>query len=153
MTKTMCAVALLLAACGGSKGPAADSTAGHDMHAMHEGGEGHEHPAMPAEMAAFHDVLSPRWHTEPAQARMDKVCANGDVDAVTGPLDALVAAPAPAGVDAEAWATTARDMKSAFGDVYGACSLDLATFDAQFGAAHDLFHKLMDLLPKAGEAS
>ncbi len=149
MKKTICAVVMTLAACGGSKGPT-PATGGDGM-AMHEGGEHHEHAAMPAEMEAFHAVLSPRWHTEPAQTRMDLVCTQGAVDELTGSLDAFVAASAPADVDAEAWHTALQEMKVAFDDTYGACAQDLATFEAQFGAAHDLFHKLMEMLPAGGE--
>ena len=152
MTKTFCAVVLALGACGGSKGPAA-TAAGGDETGAHNEGEHDEHSGMPAEMAAFHDVLAPLWHVEPAQARMDKYCADANVEAVSVPADALVAAPAPAGVDAEAWATTVGRMGNEFADTFGACSLDLATFDATFGAAHDLFHDLMEMLAQASGAS
>ena len=57
-------VAVIAAGCGGKAKPA---TSGGDVAAADEHQGQHtaeEHPVMPAELQAFHDVLSPLWHAE-----------------------------------------------------------------------------------------
>jgi hypothetical protein len=130
------------AACGGKSKPATSTV----EHADHMQGKG-DHGALPPTVAAFHDKLSPLWHAEPGAARVESTCgANGELDQL---LEDVEQAGAPEGVDAAAWGervTALRTSWSALGDdCVGNGSKD---FDAKFGAAHDDFHALIELLPK-----
>lgn len=138
-------VIALAAACGGKAKPATTTTstepAGNPSEHAHD---------FPADVAAFHDKLSPLWHADARQTRTAETCT------ATGELDALAAniqkAPAPAGVDAAAWSTKATELQESITKLSAACGDPArATFDADFEAVHNAFHHLIELMPATEE--
>lgn len=146
----------LVVGCGGSDTPApaapapapvapeAEAHEGHETQEGHEGEEAHEHN-FPAEVTAFHDVLSPNWHAEPGDERTEATCrAIGDMRARAV---AITAAAAPAGVDATAWSEAASGLVSSVDALGVACNAKgRPDFDATFTALHDQFHVLVELV-------
>lgn len=100
------------------------------------------HHEMARELTKFHDALAPRWHAEPGEQRRKDTCAavaEFHVDA-----EALVATPAPAGVDAAAWRTGTQELSVAVGALGVACEAnDGAAFELAFEHVHHEFHALM----------
>jgi hypothetical protein len=136
-----------VAACGGSSKPDTEEPAGGaDPIAHEEGEEKHEeggHPELTAEMHAFHDVLAPLWHSE-APDRQDKTCENAGRMLSLG--EKIQDAPNP-GADATAWAEAVKTLMVSIVKLMDECKAG-GDFDANFGAVHDAFHGLMELLPK-----
>jgi len=144
MRSSLFAILLALAACGGTSTPEPATPVGHE-HAEHADGEpAHEH-ALPPELAGFHDILAPLWHSQAADRPAQTCQRAGDM------LDAgrrIQAAPVPAGADPTAWQTGVRDLLAAVQALQGDCSSGGAQFDARFGAVHENFHHLMELVPE-----
>ncbi len=108
----------VLAACGGGSKPATtvtQKTEGHDDHKMS--------PAL----TKFHDVLSPRWHTEKGPKRMTDTCS------------------AIADFQASATEVASKDLSDAVTALDTACKANDATaFEPAFEHLHTTFHKLME---------
>lgn len=136
-----------LGACGGKSAPATTSAAA-------TGGEAGAMPAhqFPAEVAAFHDKLSPLWHSEVGPARVEATCtASGELDQL---LEDVQNAAAPAGVDAAAWAERVTALRAAMSTLAEDCvATSGAALDGNFTALHDAFHALIALLPNEGGAA
>jgi hypothetical protein len=132
------------AACGGKSTPAPSEPTEEAKPEEHHVGE---HPELPAELTAFHDVLAPLWHAEAGAQRETDTCAA--VPAMQEKAAAIAAAPPPGDVDAALWGKQS-DVLAGSVDMLGAgCgSGEQHDFDGEFGAVHDAFHGLLDLLPK-----
>jgi len=90
--------------CGGSKAaPKAENHA--------------EHGQMMPEVAKFHDVLSPRWHAEKGEKRMQDTC--GAVPELRSDAEALAKAKAPG--DAAAWTTKTQELTDAVSALDATC--------------------------------
>lgn len=131
----------LVVGCGGSDTPAPAAPAPAPVAPETEA---HEHN-FPAEVTAFHDVLSPNWHAEPGDERTEATCrAIGDMHARAV---AITEAAAPAGVDAAAWSEAAAGLVSSVDALGVACNAKgRPDFDATFTALHDQFHVLVKLV-------
>ena len=135
---------LAVAACGGSSKTDTEEPGGAEPIA-HEG-EKHEeggHPELTAEMHAFHDVLAPLWHSE-APDRQDKTCENAGEMLALG--EKIQDAPNP-GADSAAWGEAVKTLMLSIVKLMDECKAG-GDFEANFGAVHDAFHGLMELLPK-----
>jgi hypothetical protein len=134
-------VAVVMAACGGSE-KAADKTT-----PMPEGehGKDHdkEHAKLTPELNAFHDVLAPRWHADPGEARVTDTCA-AQPEMLTKSQAVEAAAP-PADVDAAVWTDAAHKLTAVVEALGQTCAGDRTAFDAAFSSVHDGFHYLMEL--------
>jgi len=166
-------VAAAMAGCGGSGAPAAAAPSetaaapeghgecheghgecheghgeGHEGHGEgHEGHEGHggEHPGLPAELDAFHDILAPLWHDQSADRTAKTCTAAGELEVKAA---AVAAAAPPAGADAAAWQKGGADLKAAVAALRAECSSAARTsFQPTFSTLHDAFHHMMELLP------
>jgi hypothetical protein len=131
------------AACGNkSKGPETPEGGGTEEHG-HDA-EHHEHPAMPAELTAFHDHLAPLWHSE-APDRKDATCKDAGV--LLGLGADIQGAPAPEGAAAD-WSDRVNSLLLAIDQMKEGCQSGTGDFEADFTAVHDGFHGLLDALPK-----
>jgi hypothetical protein len=130
------------AACGGKDKPATTTTTQTSEHAEHEG-SGMEHENLTPELAAFHDLLAPRWHAEKGAQRTADTCgAIGDFKAKA---DAVAKATPPVPAHADTWTTGTQALVAAVGDLEGACSAkDDTKFEAAFAKVHESFHALME---------
>jgi hypothetical protein len=151
----LCALALpvLLVACAGDKGPKADPdpTAAPTAPAPAEGAAEkghHEHAGQPAELHAFHEILAPRWHSDPGPARMKATC-DAIADFKTRAA-AVKAAPAPAGADAARWTDAGAKLEQSVGALETSCGGDQAGFDSSFATVHDTFHAAMEIAAGGG---
>lgn len=144
---------LLVVALGCARNtPAAGETAGHHGHHGHHGhggGEGHGHPAhsaFPAEVAAFHDVLRPVWHSEPGAGRDARACTEAATLRTRAAAVGAAAAPANAR-DAAAWSTRTGQLTAAAEALVQGCGAtprgDVA---GQLEALHTAFHALVEQL-------
>jgi hypothetical protein len=119
------ALALLLAACGGSSPPASSPSA-HDEHEGHEAAEAKEHHDEGAQSPAvhdFHDVLAPLWHSEKGPERVAKTCAQAQT------------------LKDKAAATNDAELVSATAALATECAKDgRPDFEARFAAVHESFH-------------
>ncbi len=138
-------ILLAVAACGGKATPATSTTTSEHAGGEHAAG-GHEHD-FPAEVAAFHDKLSPLWHADPGAARTDSTCtATGELDQLA---EGVQNAAAPANVDSAAWSQKVTELREALTRLGEGClGTDHTSFDADFTAVHDAFHHLIALLPQ-----
>jgi len=139
---------LAVAACGGSSKTDTEEPGGAEPVAHVEGegeeGKGEEgHPELTAEMSAFHDVLAPLWHSE-SPDRQDKTCENAGKMLSLG--EKIQNAPNP-GADETAWAEAVQTLMVSIVKLMDECKSG-GDFDANFGAVHDAFHGLLELLPK-----
>jgi hypothetical protein len=136
---------LAVAACGGSsKTDTEEPGGGADPIAHEEEGKGEEgHPELTAEMHDFHDVLAPLWHSETPD-RQEKTCESAGKMLSLG--EKIQDAPNP-GADATAWAEAVKTLMVSIVTLMDDCKAG-GDFDANFGAVHDAFHGLMELLPK-----
>lgn len=137
---------LAVAACGGSsKTDTEEPGGGAEPIAHEEGAEGKKegHPELTAEMHDFHDVLAPLWHSETPD-RQDKTCENAGRMLSLG--EKIQDAPNP-GVDETAWAEAVKTLMVSIVKLMDECKSG-GDFEANFGAVHDAFHGLMELLPK-----
>jgi hypothetical protein len=136
---------LAVAACGGSSKADTEEPVGtaepmaHSDEAEHQG----NHPELTAEMHAFHDVLAPLWHSE-APDRQDRTCESAGRMLSLG--EKIQDAPNP-GADATAWAEAVKTLMLSVVKLMDECKAG-GDFEANFGAVHDAFHGLMELLPK-----
>ncbi len=155
MRTMLASVLFVLVACGG-KGksdvadPCKDPCKDKKMMEGHEMGEEHEeHPELTPEMTSFHDVLAPLWHADAGPDREANTC-----NASSGMLNAgakIQDAPTPEGVAQADWEANVQVLMLSIVDLQDTCSgtgKDGMTFDQAFGAVHDGFHGLMELLPK-----
>lgn len=128
--KKIIAIALFAAACGSKAKPATTPVAKE------------EHKAPPAQMVAFHDVLSPLYHDETPE-RMEKVC--GAWAKLDEAGKALAAAPTPEGGNTEKWAASGTALTAGIQDVRAKCDAKDATgFTPSFEALHTAFHGMME---------
>jgi hypothetical protein len=144
---------LVAVGCGGkSKSDAVDPCKDKKMMEEHheEGGgeEAGEHPELTPEMAGFHDVLAPLWHADPGPDREANACDNGGE--LLNAAAAIQDAGPPEGVSGGDWDANVQVLMLSIQDLMDTCSGSSKnlTFDQAFGAVHDGFHGLMDLLPK-----
>jgi len=114
--------------CGGSK--AAPKAENHD-----------DHGKMMPEVAKFHDALSPRWHAEKGDKRMQDTC--GAVPEFRSDAEALAKAKAPG--DAAAWTTKTQELTDAVSALDATCqSKDATAFELAFQKVHESFHAVME---------
>ncbi|MEZ4367898.1 MAG: hypothetical protein R2939_16705 [Kofleriaceae bacterium] len=152
MHKTLLGLALVMIGCGGaarptSTGPGAAPEAAPPPPPAPAEDEAHAHPDLPPALAAFHDVLAPRWHMEPGPARFEATCEA--IDDLVEASDAVKGAPPPATVEAEAWAAAADELETGVVVVAMVCEDGSAQFDEAFASLHDDFHRLLGLLEGA----
>ncbi len=141
-----CSIVVMVVACGGTSAPATSTTT---TEAGGGGGEQHEHH-FPAEVAAFHDQLSPLWHADAGTTRIEATCgATGELDQLAEGVQNMTA---PAAVDATAWSANVTTLRTSLTTLAGNCTANqVASFDADFEAVHNAFHGLIALLPASGE--
>ena len=121
----------------------------HDDHAgdEHDGkeheGKGHEHGGLPAEVVAFHDVMSPLWHADPGEKRQGDTCSAmpSFVSASTN----VASSKSPEGVDAAGYQAGVEGLVAAVTDLETTCGNPerVGMFDSSFTDVHDAFHALM----------
>jgi ABC-type glycerol-3-phosphate transport system substrate-binding protein len=150
--KTLLVAFVLLVACGGSETPstetpgsqAVSSPASSAPAAAPEKEKHHHHGATP-ELEAFHDILAPRWHSDPGAERTKQTC--DAMDDFKARAQALAGAAPPSGAAPDAWSKAGGELKSAVADLATACSGNAAqdVFDAAFSRVHDAFHAAMEL--------
>lgn len=139
----MVAVLVAAGACGGKSAtePAAkpaDTNRSGDTHAMGEQGE-----PMSAPVARFHDTLAPRWHAAQGPQRMTDTC--GAIGQLHTEAGAIVAAPAPQGANAAAWAEGGKQLAEAVTALDATCQAkDAAAFEPAFARVHKSFHHVME---------
>jgi len=151
------ALVLVAAACGGGAKP--DPTVQpmdvqpHDVSHHAGSGEGaamggkgmgeHDEHNMPATVSKFHDTLAPRWHAEHGAKRMADTCAA--LPQFHADAAAIIAAPAPQGADASAWAAGGTQLDASVTALEAPCKAnDAAAFEPAFERVHTSFHKLLE---------
>lgn len=145
MRTILFSLVLAVAACGGSSKSDTEEPVGgaepiaHEEERKAEGG----HPELTAEMHAFHDVLAPLWHSETPD-RQDSTCANAGKMLDLG--QDIQDAPNP-GAEPTAWELAVKQLMLSVMKMMDECKSG-GDFEANFGAVHDAFHGLMELLPK-----
>src|SRR6185437_12318037 len=93
--------------------------------------EHHEEMNMPPTLAAFHDVLAPRWHAAKGPERMHDTC--GAIDELARDADAAAHAQPPAGADARAWTVETTRLVGAVSELGDTCKAnDAAKFEDAF---------------------
>jgi len=131
MKATRFLVLVLVLGCGSKSQPQATA---HDEHQD-------EHGKMMPEVAKFHDALSPRWHAEKGDKRMQDTC--GAVAEFRSDADALAKVQAPG--DATAWTTKTKDLSDAVSALDATCqSKDATAFEIAFQKVHESFHAVME---------
>jgi hypothetical protein len=157
MKRTLVLIAGLgLVACGGSAtpesttpDPATAAAAGGSHDGEHADGEHapekHEHK-LPPTLDAFHDVLSPVWHSDPGAERIAAACDANDT--WVGKAGAIIETEAPEGVDAAAWKKAADHLGATVEDFGRVCESDAEQAETLLASTHEAFHALMELLPK-----
>lgn len=137
----------LAIACGGSdRAPATPSTGEPAAPTTGEPGapaaDQHDHD-LPADLAAFHDVLAPVWHSEvtpkPACPNSSKLfIASENIDPMA----------APEGVDPDAWMEAADLLLASALQLSQACNQmgDDAAAQESLIEMHDRFHALVALI-------
>lgn len=156
------ALALALAACGGADTPADTTAAAHPGHGVaktpaestradhtglkttHEQGSHQEHEHdFPPDVTAFHDVLSPVWHS---QETPKPACANASELYMTAEnIDPMSA---PEGVDPDAWQEAVDLLLASALELSQACTQmgDQAAAQRTLVEMHDRFHALVALV-------
>jgi hypothetical protein len=149
MRTIFCSLILAVAACGGASKSEIEEPAGGSSEpigneeATHEE---HQHPELTAEMHAFHDVLAPLWHASTPD-RQATTCDSAGTLLALG--EDIQDAPNP-GADEAAWGEAVKRLMLSVVTLMDGCKAG-GDFEAHFGAVHDAFHGLMELLPmKAG---
>jgi hypothetical protein len=151
------------AGCGGAKRDssepleAARNIQSHDTRSGDPGmgrmgsDEADEMAAMPPELQKFHAVLAPRWHAKHGPERMADTC--GALTEFHADADAITAAAAPAGHDADAWSAGGKQLADAVAALDAACKAhDAAGFEPAFARVHERFHGLLEAgEPKHGD--
>ena len=121
------ALAVLLAACGGTHAAPAPATPS-------------EQP-MPPELTTFHDVLAPRWHAAQGPQRIEDTC--DAVPELHTKAGAIATMTPPTGADADTWTTATKALVDAVANLDATCKANDATqFEAAFGKVHESFEAL-----------
>jgi hypothetical protein len=116
------ALALLLAACGGSSTPPASAANEHEAHEAQEAKEHHDEGGSPA-IHDFHEVLAPLWHSDKGPERVAKTCAQAQT------------------LKDKAAATNDAELVAATAELDAECKKDgRPDFEARFAAVHESFH-------------
>lgn len=131
-TPKILSLTLLLGLAGfgcGSSEPAApthaEATSGGEGEAH---AEGHEHPALPPDLAAFHEVLAPVWHQDPGDGRAHAACdASQDFMQFSANVEA------------------GDDLRAASRHLAAVCgSADAAAIEEALAGVHQAFHDVME---------
>lgn len=147
MKRLAFAALVVVVACGGKPKTGQVEHVDTMAHAEHKEGD---HPTMPDAVAAFHEKLSPLWHAAPGAERTSNTC--GEAEVMGMQLEQVATAGAPAGVDAAAWGERVTALQAAWTQLGEDCAQhDAEDFEAKFTAAHDAFHRLIELLPVANK--
>jgi len=139
MKNLMVLVIALAAACGGKaeQTTTPTDTTATATHADH-------HDGLTPELAKVNDVMTAVWHAPAGEQRMTDGCAA--VSQLNLNIDELVAAPAPANVDAAAWTAGTTELQSAGQMVLGQCDVkDATAFDRELTRTHEALHALIGL--------
>lgn len=137
---------LAASACGGSsKTDTEEPGGGAEPITQEKGEESKEesHPELTAEMHDFHDVLAPLWHSKTPD-RQDRTCENAGRMLSLG--EKIQDAPNP-GAEQAAWEEAVKTLMVSIVKLMDECKSG-GDFEANFGAVHDAFHGLMELLPE-----
>lgn len=143
------ALALPLAACGGSDTPSETPASTGRVPSAEPAlpaaeGAGHEHGELTPELDAFHEALAPRWHAPAGPQRTADACAA--VPDFRTRADAVKGAAAPANAAAADWTQAGEKLAASVGALDEACkSNDAAKIEPAFSALHDAFHAAMEL--------
>jgi hypothetical protein len=135
-------VSVLLLACGGGK--SAPQVAAPEKQ--------HAHPALPAGVEAFHDLLSPIWHAEPGAVRIARAC--DQATALGDRATALVTDPAPAEASdkIEVWKLATAALVSDVGALTTACgAAGRPDVEARLTDVHERFHKVAATVAEMGD--
>jgi hypothetical protein len=121
---------------------------GHE-HGEHHEGEGHEHGEhhedVPGPLHDLHETLAPVWHADKGPARTQRACDDAKKLADQAAAVAAMAKPDAAKGDAAAWKADAAALVDTTKGLEAACAKDgRPDVDAQLGAVHEAFHKLVD---------
>jgi hypothetical protein len=143
ITTTAFLAALISVGCGGSKDPApAAPAAGDPSTPAAPAAEEHEHD-FPPDVTAFHDVLSPVWHSE---ATPKPACPNSSqLYMAAENIDPMAA---PEGVDPDAWQEAVDLLLASALMLSQACNQmgDEAAAQDTLVEMHDRFHALVALV-------
>jgi hypothetical protein len=131
---------ILLAACGASETPTSTPAP-----APAAAKEKHHHKGATPELEAFHDVLAPRWHSDPGPERTRQTC-----DAIAefkSRAAAVAGSMAPTGASSNAWSQAGDRLERTVAELATACGEGTPPekFDAAFSSVHDAFHSAMAL--------
>jgi len=135
--------AQLLGACGGGGKPAPQPPAPEKQH---------EHPALPATVDAFHEVLSPIWHSEPGAPRIKLACEQ--VGVLGTRATALVTEPPPAEVSGklDVWKVATTELATQVGELATACAAaGQSDVEGKLTAVHEAFHKVGSTVAEMGD--
>ncbi len=108
-----------------------------------------DHPELGGAVKAFHDTLSPNWHSPAGAARNAAACKNAGT--YVSQAETIVKQATPSQADGRTWPQAAlglRDASTALG-AYCASSHD-ANVVAGLSILHDRFHDLMKAVRPAG---
>jgi hypothetical protein len=125
----------------GSKGPMGAMGA---MSSTDDQGEDQEmgEANLPPQVAAFHDVLAPRWHAPHGAKRIADTCAA--VPQFRSNAEAIATAQPPGGGDAAAWSIGVKQLVEAVAGLETPCKAnDASGFEPAFERVHTAFHQVM----------
>jgi len=111
-----------LAACGSSTSESDEATSGG------EATPAQEHPSLPPDLHAFHDVLAPVWHSDAGEGRAQAACENAQSFVQ---LSANVE-------DGQALRDASRHLAAICG------SAESAAIEEALGSVHQAFHDVME---------
>jgi len=110
-------------------------------HGKHHGGEPADHHGPKGPVGDFHAVLAPIWHADKSPERTAKMCS--EAATLRERATAVEAAPAPAGVSADAAKAHAKQLTASVDALLAACAADgRPEVEAKFSLLHDAYHKV-----------
>ncbi|MBI5517987.1 MAG: hypothetical protein HY909_29715 [Deltaproteobacteria bacterium] len=139
---------LWAAGCASTSAQTAGGSHASGEHGAHGAqGERHEHPALPPEVAAFHDVLRPLWHDTPGASRDAATClqAGALLDRANAIADARV--PATIRDQEAAWMTASAQLSANTRALVATCgATPRGNVAGSLETVHTAFHALVERL-------
>jgi hypothetical protein len=133
---------VLLVACGGAPQPAPQQPAPEKEH---------RHPRLPASVDAFHEVLSPIWHSEPGAVRIAEACKQTGL--LSERATRLVTDPPPpeASDKLEVWKVATSELAVQVGELKVACAAGPDKVEDKLTALHEGFHRVGIVVSEMGD--
>lgn len=107
----------------------------------------HAHAAMPAPMAAFHEVIRPLWHSDAGAERDGRVCEQAATLRARAGAVAEMPVPESAQSREQGWRTTSAQLVATSDALVATCgATPRGNVAAGLEAVHTAFHGLFDQL-------